>query len=981
MAYEKQTFIDYPNEGYTTLKAEHLEHIEDGIWALDQALDVKTVDVEKMYYGTNRFDKNKHQFIKNFYQGVNIGEDLKFTKATASTCAGGGWYDIPVEAGKTYTMKIKPITINYDNRDVTYGIFNALFFVDNTGTVITNVHRTKNYYTKINNDYSHPDLAKLKYNTSEVICDSYETSGHTYLGMGTSCVTFTVLDKSIVRVHIQIGSWETSLPSSSGYGNSVNFLLDTEFCKRYLTDDEIQQLQDGFQINEGDTLLEYEEFNDHTYIEQVTESNLTKLQAAFTVTPVPSSNLFDPVNYIINHAYISSTGLSETNPGAPAISTYGRSCLIKIPVDTKSYVLHLNEKITIGNKEFCTFGGYLCLDENDVIICGTYPFTRVSGIEADASKAFVSGTGTSTLTFTIFDPSIKYLMMPVIDSDKNQFGLWQDYENTEGLTKSESLELFSKIQLNDQGYIPLPYESFYNVSYKSVISPEYIQGLDTFIDDTNKKIEEAIANIKVTGVAEPSMSCVVQENDFFIRAKSFEAENDMVWKLQKVNATGGNKYFNISSMNTCSKNVKDEYIPDSLRQWKGCGDDICPPCIHLGYIAANHGAPCVDKVTHTNHGKTAADIGSVYMDTATNKTYVLTHVYDANSIGLVYFDDSIMTSGVTKRGAPAVGATLVCQSQGTNTGNIIVEQRADTQLWPCFNHYTIKFFVDGVEQDLNEITVWEGNRFEVVTQYDVIFVPAMLQYLMDNVGNVTELNPESIQENYMTMYINYQFNRNGSISTYSSFYFPIDVRLDYIGLVQSSQVSTTPFTYIPDTTTYITPVQHDLATTITFPKSIWASQNKVPYRYYQFADSTFGKGMSQVYDTTVGWGKPDIRLQHSSTAGRYSGSAKMYSAFVSGCTIAAGTYFDGLAARVPLYKYDTDLTSMGWYWCGDDIIMMIDVHQSINKDIVLPTYMNNKRIEVLDKTDSCDFNQTYVFNNKLRFISSGYGYLVIRLYS
>lgn len=30
MAYQKQTFIDYPNEGYTILKAEHLKHIEDG---------------------------------------------------------------------------------------------------------------------------------------------------------------------------------------------------------------------------------------------------------------------------------------------------------------------------------------------------------------------------------------------------------------------------------------------------------------------------------------------------------------------------------------------------------------------------------------------------------------------------------------------------------------------------------------------------------------------------------------------------------------------------------------------------------------------------------------------------------------------------------------------------------------------------------------------------------------------------------------
>lgn len=30
MSYQKQTFIDYPNEGYTILKAEHLKHIEDG---------------------------------------------------------------------------------------------------------------------------------------------------------------------------------------------------------------------------------------------------------------------------------------------------------------------------------------------------------------------------------------------------------------------------------------------------------------------------------------------------------------------------------------------------------------------------------------------------------------------------------------------------------------------------------------------------------------------------------------------------------------------------------------------------------------------------------------------------------------------------------------------------------------------------------------------------------------------------------------
>ena len=31
MGYQKQKFIDYPNDGYTILKAEHLNHMEDGI--------------------------------------------------------------------------------------------------------------------------------------------------------------------------------------------------------------------------------------------------------------------------------------------------------------------------------------------------------------------------------------------------------------------------------------------------------------------------------------------------------------------------------------------------------------------------------------------------------------------------------------------------------------------------------------------------------------------------------------------------------------------------------------------------------------------------------------------------------------------------------------------------------------------------------------------------------------------------------------
>jgi hypothetical protein len=43
----------------------------------------------------------------------------------------------------------------------------------------------------------------------------------------------------------------------------------------------------------------------------------------------------------------------------------------------------------------------------------------------------------------------------------------------------------------------------------------------------------------------------------------------------------------------------------------------------------------------------------------------------------------------------------------------------------------------------------------------------------------------------------------------------------------------------------------------------------------------------------------------------YYTSKKMYPAFIAGGNLVAGTYFDGCAIRIPLYKYDPDITAVG----------------------------------------------------------------------
>ena len=83
---------------------------------------------------------------------------------------------------------------------------------------------------------------------------------------------------------------------------------------------------------------------------------------------------------------------------------------------------------------------------------------------------------------------------------------------------------------------------------------------------------------------------------------------------------------------------------------------------------------------------------------------------------------------------------------------------------------------------------------------------------------------------------------------------------------------------------------------------------------------------------------------------------------------------------MPLYRYDEDMTAVCWYWIGDEIVLMIDIHSAVSKEIRLPEYMNDRKIEILDKTESVKIGQSATNSAKLKVHSDGYGYVVIRLH-
>lgn len=981
MAYEKQEFIDYPNEGYTILKAHHLEHIENGVYNLDQALDAKEVEVEKTIYSTNRFDKNTIGFIKPMYISNRLPTNYQFKyqiTTAGDMAAGSGWVNIPIQSGKIYTMKINPVTLT-DFYNYKYGYFINLFFTDKNGILITNVSYGGNtyYYAIGSNDPDSTVLAETAYNINKIECKAYGSGSNTRKGMGTDAVTINIKDESIAFMHVQLGFVECKSPV---------YQLDTtkEFIQKKggLTDEQAQSLINSFQINEGTEILEYEEGGDETIVVKEVQSNLTKIQNAFTEKIIPSSNLLD-LKYVYNQKYILNGKLN--NNGGPLItsSTTYPSALLKIPLSgVGNYFLTGYEK-TIENGSFGYFGNPIFTDVDDVYVCGTYAYTSASGVEVglDETKVSIAGVGTSNFSFTIKDDSIKYIYIPLlcyINGSANVYGLWVGYNITSGLTEEQINEIIYKSQLNKDK--KQKWEAYNDTKTQMVILPEYIDGLEDFKEDINNTIQEGLDNIKKE---EKSMVINLLENEIYIRAKNWKNNKDLVYSWHKENPRSNfecNKFLNMRGIYEINHDAEDNDI-SSLIAWKSAGDDITPVNFNSTYIGANHGYSCCSMATVEAHGKTEADIGSIWL--LGDKTFVLISIPDENRLRLQHFNDTKMNSGNFGSWVSCTG-TLIHKEGATNTDDIIVTESSMCQLYRSFNKYFVDVLVDGESIGIDAIGTYTGDRIDIITQYNIIYLPAMINYLIENVGNNTNESQfsEDITDYYITLYVDYQFNRNGSLSTYSSFYVNKQLSVGYFGLVQSIALSNPVYTYVPDTQSYQSLVEQTGASSQYFYKTDWTNSEKVPYRYYQFSSELADKGIALVYDRGIGWGENSKRLEHTgSSCGFCYTSRKLYPYFISGGILSPGEYFDGCAVRVPLYKYDEDFTSIGWYWINNDIILMIDAHKTINKEIILPIYMNNKKIEVLDKTDSCIFNQTFIFNNKIRFISNNeYSYLVLKLF-
>ena len=505
-------------------------------------------------------------------------------------------------------------------------------------------------------------------------------------------------------------------------------------------------------------------------------------------------------------------------------------------------------------------------------------------------------------------------------------------------------------------------------------------------------IEDGIASLNTRGIP-PLMTVRLEEGSkMTIRCRDWTEDRDFVWEFGGV--CGTNKTANLWYSSTVAKTLDDNLLTWGIgnmssrsQLYKVTTDDTAPVQFCGSYFGGNHAMTGSTDIVLANHGLTEADIGSVWKDSDASDTrqYMLVKIKSASTLAFINLDEQVTSgNGAFNYAKHNPIAPLVHVKNATHTGDINFTGYTNSQqLHPGANHVVNRYYVDDVE--ITADGWYTGAKVHNVCTYDIPYVPAIIAHLEANVGHNTNASyySDDIQEKYMRIEIIHEFRPNGSQTTYCK--YMIDPRMalnfSYIYAAQVAPFEKPAYMYAPGT--YQDEVfLHDGSATIQFKPADWNKEGVPPYRYFTF-NSTKTKGFQIVYNRDTYVGRPEFRatrVNSGSYAGWSPGTCKLYPIFTRG-SYPAGSSFDSVTGRVPLHDILKDGVTIGWYWEHDDIILTIDSHQKCNVDIPLSEYMRNKRVEVLDMTDSVISYPPYRTSESIHYATNAdKGYLVLRLH-
>ncbi len=417
---------------------------------------------------------------------------------------------------------------------------------------------------------------------------------------------------------------------------------------------------------------------------------------------------------------------------------------------------------------------------------------------------------------------------------------------------------------------------------------------------------------------------------------------------------GANRHFNLMAIREVEADAPVSEVRTGTL-FKEMSDDITPMHINGTYIGANHGYYIIAAIPNTA-GKTERDIGSVWQNAA-GDTFVLVRIV-GEALWLCPFTEEAMQSGRFPYIAIKEGETLTAVSGAADSAPITATADATrTQFRPGVNHVYRAAFLEGeAEVDLTHDGIYTAEFIDLYERYDIIYLPPMLTYLMENAGSCDndshwlDLHGDS----YVTVHYAYRFEKNGACVVFCTYEFKKDVDAAIIAGVQSIPMRGDHYVYVPGTTHCATPrLQKEKEQINVSAETDLRDPERLPTTYFQFTDPDGSCSMNLGYVPGYGYADPALRRRYLGEGGSnlafYYTTYKMYPKLLANTKFPKGQTVDFIAYRIPGVATDPDFTAINWYWLGDDIYLGLHTAKAVpSRTVALPPEMEGRRLLPLD---------------------------------
>ncbi len=382
-------------------------------------------------------------------------------------------------------------------------------------------------------------------------------------------------------------------------------------------------------------------------------------------------------------------------------------------------------------------------------------------------------------------------------------------------------------------------------------------------------------------------------------------------------------------------------------------DDAPPMFYNSTWIGGNHGASIAKLCTATAHGKTQADIGSLW-DGPYTKNYTIARIVDANTL-LIFSEKGAASLNTDAYWGQEVttltGVAFPHISGATNNATFTVASSSTAQITPVLSRRSVVMKINGSAVGTTD-AVYSCTSFTIEENYSIVNPPLLFDWLRANVGTLTNnWTPSDSVGVDSTVFNNWAFQCNGCVVNRQTLTFPKSVTFGYAG----AQQALAPYYsgkvlsgYVPGCSsitvganTYDLTAMANLATIpadVPLNSASWLDAKKPPNRMAEIVSSAgvIEFGLVLGYSPVNGISAKGLRPSKIDTAGFFgANSRKIYSKDITGaaafasaivpvdstwkCTAYRHVY--NIAAKAP------DASVATWFEDGPFVVVIIDFHK------------------------------------------------------